>query len=106
MKAAIALISLAVLFLMSVEAQVHRVPHFKAMEKSACAIPSWQGDDYCDDINNNAGCNWDGGDCCAPHTPRWNDYCQVSFKHKLYPSASSLFNSELIFQVSLSFFLS
>ena len=30
-----------------------------------CAIPQWQGDSYCDDTNNNAACNWDGGDCCA-----------------------------------------
>ena len=78
-----------------------------AMDKSACAIPHFKGDSYCDDINNTEGCNWDGGDCCAPHTvSSWNGYCQVSFKHKLYPSVSSLFNSEFIFQVSLSFFLS
>merc|ERR1712048_255486 len=24
------------------------------------------GDGECDDDNNNAGCNWDGGDCCGP----------------------------------------
>merc|ERR1712198_225880 len=30
-----------------------------------CAVPQWQGDSYCDDTNNNAACNWDGGDCCA-----------------------------------------
>merc|ERR1712146_170649 len=29
-----------------------------------CAKPAWQGDGYCDDGNNNAGCDWDGGDCC------------------------------------------
>ena len=23
------------------------------------------GDDYCDDDNNNEGCEWDGGDCCG-----------------------------------------
>ena len=35
------------------------------------------GDDYCDDGNNNAGCNYDGGDCC-PSTPppaSWDVYC-------------------------------
>ena len=35
------------------------------------------GDDYCDDGNNNAGCNYDGGDCC-PSTPAptgWDFYC-------------------------------
>ena len=25
---------------------------------------SWIADGYCDPINNNAQCNWDGGDCC------------------------------------------
>jgi len=30
-----------------------------------CAVPSWQGDNYCDDENNNAGCDYDGGDCCG-----------------------------------------
>ena len=30
-----------------------------------CAVPEWQGDSFCDDMNNNAACNWDGGDCCA-----------------------------------------
>ena len=24
----------------------------------------WIGDNYCDDINNNMGCSYDGGDCC------------------------------------------
>ena len=26
---------------------------------------NWVGDNYCDDINNNAECNYDGGDCCG-----------------------------------------
>jgi len=30
-----------------------------------CEIPSWHGDSWCDDVNNNAACNYDGGDCCA-----------------------------------------
>ena len=25
----------------------------------------WIGDAYCDDINNNVNCNFDGGDCCG-----------------------------------------
>ena len=41
----------------------------------------------CDDSQNNARCNWDGGDCCAPHKPvrpshfydivieNWDDLC-------------------------------
>merc|ERR1719361_914324 len=31
----------------------------------ACGSPQWQGDNYCDDENNNAGCGYDGGDCCG-----------------------------------------
>ena len=31
---------------------------------SGCGSPQWQGDDYCDDDNNNAGCDWDGGNSC------------------------------------------
>merc|ERR1712096_241277 len=30
-----------------------------------CQTSNWQGDGYCDDGNNNAGCDWDGGDCCG-----------------------------------------
>ena len=30
-----------------------------------CGIPNWYKDKWCDDENNNADCNWDGGDCCA-----------------------------------------
>merc|ERR1711939_1185181 len=30
-----------------------------------CAIPGYQGDGNCDDNNNNCGCDYDGGDCCA-----------------------------------------
>lgn len=34
--------------------------------KGKCGSPKWKGDKTCDDNNNNAGCNWDGGDCCGP----------------------------------------
>ena len=30
-----------------------------------CGNPTWKGDNYCDDQNNNCGCEWDGGDCCG-----------------------------------------
>ena len=30
-----------------------------------CGFSNWKGDNYCDDDNNNAGCEWDGGDCCG-----------------------------------------
>ena len=31
---------------------------------NGCGSPQWATDKYCDDENNNAGCNWDGGACC------------------------------------------
>ena len=31
------------------------------------------GDGYCDDINNNLSCNFDGGDCCGANIN--TDYC-------------------------------
>ena len=30
-----------------------------------CGKPQYNNDDYCDDDNNNAGCNFDGGACCG-----------------------------------------
>ena len=41
---------------------------------SGCARPDWQADNYCDDINNNAECNYDGGDCCGANVD--TTYCQ------------------------------
>ena len=35
----------------------------------------WVGDGYCDDLNNNEGCEWDGGDCCNNDNDSWNLYC-------------------------------
>ena len=35
--------------------------------------PSWIGDGYCDDETNNAGCHFDGGDCCGANIN--TDYC-------------------------------
>ena len=34
---------------------------------------NWIGDDYCDDINNNVDCNFDGGDCCGSNVN--TQYC-------------------------------
>ena len=34
-----------------------------------CEVPEFQGDGYCDDENNMAACNWDGGDCCNNNIP-------------------------------------
>jgi len=45
---------------------------------SSCGIPDDKGDGWCDDVNNNAGCNWDDGDCCPPNSienPNWNGAC-------------------------------
>ena len=30
-----------------------------------CHTAAYKGDNYCDDGNNNCGCEWDGGDCCG-----------------------------------------
>ena len=35
----------------------------------------WTGDMYCDDINNNMECGYDGGDCCGTNVN--TDYCQI-----------------------------
>ena len=40
-----------------------------------CKEPKYKGDGLCDDTNNNADCNWDGGDCCSQYIPDWNKYC-------------------------------
>merc|ERR1712100_196136 len=38
-----------------------------------CGSSSYVGDGFCDDNNNNAGCGWDGGDCCGS-TGKNNQY--------------------------------
>ena len=38
-----------------------------------CYNPSWIGDGYCDDVTNNIGCNFDGGDCCEANVN--TNYC-------------------------------
>ena len=45
-------------------------------ESSGGTTPScngWLGDGYCDDINNNLECSYDGGDCCGPNVN--TQYC-------------------------------
>ena len=39
-----------------------------------CLYPTWKGDGFCDDENNNCGCNWDGGDCCGKDVN--TSYCE------------------------------
>ena len=38
-------------------------------------IVSYIGDGYCDDENNNAGCHFDGGDCCGVNVN--TQYCNL-----------------------------
>ena len=58
------------------------------MDKSECAVPSWEGDSLCDDENNTEECNWDGGDCCPPNDDDfWNFFCKVSFRNTVCSSA-------------------
>jgi len=47
----------------------------KAMKKG-CGAPKWKGDGNCDDNNNNAGCNWDGGDCCGAKNYKYCKACK------------------------------
>ena len=44
-----------------------------------CGSPQWANDMWCDDENNNADCNWDGGACCFNEAPGWDNYCTVRF---------------------------
>merc|ERR1712083_98226 len=53
-------------------------------EEESCGKPEHANDKFCDDENNNAGCNWDSGACCN-HLARanpilgyteWNAYCK------------------------------
>ena len=34
--------------------------------EGSCEIADYKKDGYCDDGNNNCGCEYDGGDCCNP----------------------------------------
>jgi len=42
---------------------------------SGCGSPQWANDKYCDDENNNASCNWDGGACCNNNQSYWDHFC-------------------------------
>ena len=42
-----------------------------------CVNPGYYGDNYCDDVNNNEACFFDGGDCCGGTThPNYCTVCQ------------------------------
>ena len=40
-------------------------PDNQGKGKLICKLPNYRGDGNCDDENNNKGCGYDGGDCCA-----------------------------------------
>merc|ERR1712113_1012995 len=40
-------------------------PLYKPATNGSCGAPEYKGDGNCDDENNNPGCAYDGGDCCA-----------------------------------------
>ena len=42
---------------------------------AGCATKAYVGDDFCDDENNNCGCDWDGGDCCGAN--KHSTYCDI-----------------------------
>ena len=48
-------------------------PNYSPGENTGCGAPNTVGDGYCDDENNNEGCNWDNGDCCGDNV--LEDYC-------------------------------
>merc|ERR1739844_672269 len=42
---------------------------------TGCGSPQWATDEWCDDENNNADCNYDGGACCSNTFGGWDTYC-------------------------------
>merc|ERR1712176_1343354 len=44
--------------------------------KKTCGAKNWKGDKNCDDNNNNAGCDWDGGDCCGAKGYKYCKECK------------------------------
>ena len=49
-------------------------------KKPVCKLPQYKGDGNCDDENNNKGCGYDGGDCCAKSVKNGQvkkDYCKA-----------------------------
>merc|ERR1712241_1165286 len=50
-------------------------PTFGVTTAMPCEFPQWEGDGWCDDGNNHAGCTFDGGDCCGDDVK--TTYCEV-----------------------------
>merc|ERR1711971_825142 len=51
-------------------------PTTAAPPTDGCGSPQWANDQWCDDENNNADCNWDGGACCNNSFGGWDTYPQ------------------------------
>ena len=53
-------------------------PNPKAPAAPPCGSEKYKGDGNCDDDNNNAGCEYDGGDCCEKSLGKSVDktYCE------------------------------
>ena len=57
-------------------------------------IPSWKGDGFCDDVNNNKDFNYDDGDCCGKASVKKNFCvdctCKCKAQDNLYNGLLSL----------------
>ena len=42
-----------------------------------CGNPGGKGNGFCDDSNNNAGCEFDGGDCCISESTTLLQTCNI-----------------------------
>merc|ERR1712187_161205 len=54
-------------------------PKNKGEPPASCGLLEYKGDGHCDDDNNNKGCSYDGGDCCASTVTGGKvktDYCK------------------------------
>ncbi len=52
----------------------------------SCGNPDGKGNGYCEDENNNAFCEYDGGDCCNNYAEDWSKDCFVRQKVLFFAS--------------------
>ena len=57
--------------------KIGRSFNFEIFLAPDCWYPAYFADTYCDDDNNNAECNYDGGDCCNNDKDGWNNFCSA-----------------------------
>ena len=57
-----------------------KTPFFSKQIGCVNGIVGYIGDGYCDDENNNAGCIFDGGDCCGNNIN--TQYCNECICHQ------------------------